>query len=239
MAKVNNGFSVLFHCEELGAILRDGHFLLKSGRHSSMYLAKDALQPHTLLTKEMCHWLFQRLETRPHFVIAPAVAGISLAQMLAHTYSELLGRQVYFVYTEKHVGNGIETQRIKRPSFVQHIKGHTGIVFEDVLTTGASTKSVVDEVRAIGGQITHGAALFNRGGVRPLDIGLTRLESLVTQMHLSERYGNDGFKTYEPGRDTCPMCAEDMPLNLQYGHAAAELARQQREQESKIPPLDE
>lgn len=236
-----NAFTFLFECENGGTILRGGHFLLKGGQHSSIYLAKDALQPHTLLTHRLCLELLHRIGLRDeiHFVIAPAVAGISLAQMLAHVYSEMLGRQIYFVYTEKHVdSDGKEMQRIKRPSFIPHIAGHTGIVFEDVLTTGQSTKSVISEVQKHTGKIAFVAALFNRGGITANDLGVRRLEALVELRHLQERY-KEGFKTFDPGRDTCPMCAADMPLNMQYGHAAAELARQNREREKQIPPLDQ
>lgn len=233
----------LYECEQLGAILRNDHFLLKSGKHASDYLAKDALQPHTLLTHRLCMELVRRIGLRGEidFVIAPAVAGISLAQMLAHVCSTMLDRQIHFVYTEKHVDDdGNETQCIKRPSFIPYISGRTGIVFEDVLTTGGSMTSVATEVRAHGGDITVGVALFNRGGVNGKEIGVPRLEALILPEHLKTLdAGNEGFKTFNSGRDTCPMCAADMPFNMKYGHAAAELARQNREREKQIPPLNE
>ena len=42
---------------EVHAIMRDGHFVLKSGRHTSVYVNKDAIYPHTrlvdLVTEQM------------------------------------------------------------------------------------------------------------------------------------------------------------------------------------------
>src|SRR5438067_13733113 len=70
---------------DVGAIVRDSHFVYSSGRHSSVYINKDALYVHPRTISELC-----RLMALPYdpnatdAVVGPVLGGIVLSQWVAH-----------------------------------------------------------------------------------------------------------------------------------------------------------
>jgi orotate phosphoribosyltransferase len=192
--------------EKAGALIRNSHIVYTSGRHGSAYVNKDGLYPHTDLTSQLCREIAERLkDCQAEIVVAPALGGIILSQWVAHHLSEITGRKRYAVYAEK--GADGESFVIRR-GYDQLIRGKHVIILEDILTTGISVKRVVETVRACGGTVEAVAALCNRGGVKPADIGgVPRLEALfeITLESWEER--------------DCPLCRQGVPFNTSVGKA--------------------
>lgn len=72
-----------------GAIL-EGHFVGTSGKHLSMYIAKDRGTRFTSVASELCLGLAERFAADEiDCVVSPAVGGVALSQWTAHHLSRL------------------------------------------------------------------------------------------------------------------------------------------------------
>ena len=72
------------------------------------------------------------------------------------------------------------------------------MVIEDVITTGGSTKEVIDVVRALGGEAVAAGSIIDRsGGAADLGIPRVALETLTVPV-------------WEP--EKCPLCAAGEPV---------------------------
>lgn len=199
---------------KIGAVITDSHIVYTSGKHGSAYVNKDAVYPHTAVTSRLCRAIAEQFaDDNVQTVIAPAIGGVILSQWTAYHLSDMTGRNVMGVYAEK-APEGDEFV-IKR-GYDQFVKSHNVLVVEDVLNTGGSAHKVVDAVRAIGGNVLAVAALCNRGGVTPHDLGdAPDLFALVNvQM--------DAWDAAD-----CPLCRENRPINTQVGKGREYLARLQ------------
>ena len=90
--------------QRLGAVLTNDHFVYTSGKHGEVYINKDALYPHTRETSQVGRMLAELIlanSLQPEVVVGPALGGIILSQWTAYHLSELLGKEVLSVYTEK------------------------------------------------------------------------------------------------------------------------------------------
>ncbi len=198
-----------------GALVTNSHFVYNSGRHSSVYVNKDALYVYTGRIARLC-----ALMARPYHadeidvVVGPVLGGIVLSQWVAHalnqrrTYGETLA-----VYAEKD-DEGAQKRFAFHRGYEHYIGGKNILVVEDVLTTGGSVRRVVELVRAHGGNVVGVSALCNRGGVQAQDVGGIPVSSVITL----------NLDTYPA--DACPFCQEHVPINTALGKGRAFLARQ-------------
>ena len=171
--------------KERGALL-EGHFRLSSGLHSSQYLqcARVLMDPAlaTRLGADLAAALRDVLGAdKPGAVVAPALGGI----LLAHELARALGCRGLF--TERQEGI-----MLLRRGFTLD-PGETVVVAEDVITTGGSTREVIDAVRTRGARVVAVGCVVDRSG-GAADRGVP-LRSLL---------GLD-IPTYPPA--TCPLCA--------------------------------
>ena len=189
--------------EKVGALIRFSHIVYTSGRHGSAYVNKDALYPHTRLTSELCREMASQWKSAGiDAVLAPAVGGIILSQWVAFHLSELTGREVLAVYAEKTPdGEGFVVKR----GYDRLIAGKQVLLVEDVLTTGGSIKKVAHAVREIGGVTVGLSALCNRGGIKPKDLDVPKLEALV----------NVSLDSWE--EKDCPLCKQGIAVNTEVG----------------------
>ncbi|HUQ43909.1 MAG TPA: orotate phosphoribosyltransferase [Candidatus Limnocylindria bacterium] len=185
--------------------LRDGHFLLKSGRHSSAYLEKFAVLSDPAATSELCSfWAGQHrgADDRPtvDLVAGPTTGGV----ILAFETGRQLGSRAIFAEEVKG-GDGPARREFRRGFTIQ--PGEKVLLVDDILTTGGSLLAMIPAVEAAGGEIVQCAVLVDRSG------GMSALASPTT----GRRYGLSALwvldlPTYEAGSDTCPMCADGTPV---------------------------
>lgn len=63
--------------KKVGAITTNSHIVLTSGKHSSKYLNKDALYPHTLEVSKIGKMIAEKYKNKNvGVVIGPAMGGI-------------------------------------------------------------------------------------------------------------------------------------------------------------------
>jgi orotate phosphoribosyltransferase len=138
--------------EKTGALLR-GHFLLSSGLHSDTYLQSALVLQHpeyaTALGGELAAPF---TEAGVQVVVAPAIGGI----LVAHEVARALGARGLF--TEREDG----AMRLRRGFAVA--RGERCLVVEDVVTTGGSTREVMQAVAEAGGRVVGVGALIDRSG---------------------------------------------------------------------------
>ncbi|MGH9799425.1 MAG: orotate phosphoribosyltransferase [Blastocatellia bacterium] len=181
---------VLAIFEENQALLK-GHFLLSSGLHSSRYLQCALVLQHPPVAERLCAELAAKAKAdagigRIDLVIAPALGGV----FVAHEVARALG--VRSLFTERQE----KTMTLRRGFSIQ--PGERCLVVEDVVTTGGSTREVMEVVAALGGVTVGAGSLIDRsfkkdGG--PVDLGLPRHALAVLEV-----------PTYKP--EECPMCKE-------------------------------
>jgi len=204
---------VLDILKETGAVILDSHFVGTSGRHMPIYINKDVLYPHTAQTSEICKLFAEKVkDLGVDVVVGPALGGIILSTWTAHHLSEITGKEVYGVYTEKTSDSG---QKFTR-GYDKLVRGKKVYVVEDLTTTGESAKKVVETVKVAGGEVVAVSVMVNRS------------PKIVN----SEYFGVPFFPldefevpTYEEGN--CPLCQAGIPINISVGHGKKYLEAKQ------------
>ena len=177
--------------QKTGALLT-GHFLLSSGLHSDKHVQCAKLLQYPDLAE--CSGIalveiFAGLNIRkPDFIASPAIGGIVIGQEVARSLN------IRHIFIEKDdSGKPV----LRRGLSVE--PNEKFIVVEDVVTTGKSTKEVIDVLKAMGAQPIAAMSIINRSGKNePID-GI-HLISLAT-MNIS---------TYRA--EECPICAKGIPV---------------------------
>jgi orotate phosphoribosyltransferase len=168
--------------KKYGALL-EGHFLLSSGLHSPRYLQCALVLQHPEIAEKLGRWLSSLFDDlNPDGVISPALGGIVIGQEVGRA----LKKRAIFV--ERVMGK----MTLRRGFTIK--KGERFLVVEDVITTGGSSREVVNTVREHGGEVVGVGAIINRG-TKEIEPGL-EIRSLAKVE----------IPTYPPAR--CPLCNE-------------------------------
>jgi orotate phosphoribosyltransferase len=195
---------------------REGHFLLKSGRHADAYVEKFAVLSDPAATGELCgFWAAAVRGPGPDeaplvdLVVGPTTGGV----ILAFETARQLGVRSIFA-EEVRDGDGSTHREFRRGFTIA--PGERVLVVDDILTTGGSLLAMIPAVEALGGEIVLCAVLVDRSG------GRAALSSPATgrSYPLRALWPLD-LPTYEPGPDTCPRCAAGDPLHAPGSTGAA------------------
>ncbi len=186
--------------------LREGHFLLKSGRHGDAYVEKFAVLSDPAATSELCAFWAGRhrvddRSSRVDLVAGPTTGGV----ILAFETGRQLGVRAIFA-EEVRADDGSTHREFRRGFRIE--PGERVLLVDDILTTGGSLLAMIPAVEAMGGEIVECAVLVDRSGGRPTLTSPTtgRVYSLQALWQLD-------LPTYEPGPETCPLCAAGTPLH--------------------------
>lgn len=199
---------VLTLLKDAGAIL-EGHFIGVSGRHLSVYVNKDAWLPKTNLVSQLCRMIAEKNKDRDiEIVVGPAVGGIPLSQWTAYHLSEITGREILSVFTEKTP----DDNQIFKRGYDALVKGKKVLAVEDTLTTGGSVKKTIDAVHAAGGDVVSLTVIINRDPAH-----ITGETFGVPFIALAE-LPSESF-----GEDEVPEWLKAMPIRTDVGHGATYL----------------
>lgn len=205
-----------------GALLTNGHFVYRFGRHGSVYVNKKAVFGVKEAMRPLCYMLAKAfygdgVET----VIGPATGGNEISPVVAYFLSRFI-----IPFSSENYVHDVHTRKLPNGNFaindtdVPLVAGKKFLVVEDVLTSGGSVKEVVRLVRWIGGRVIGVGALWNRGGVTTEHIGgVPKLFSLVNKQYES------WAATQE---DPCPLCEKGIPVNTEFGKGKEFLARKKK-----------
>lgn len=88
--------------EGVGGVIVNSHIVCTSGEHSTTYVNKDAVYPHTRQTSKLCRAMAEHFtNANVEVVVAPAMGGIILSQWTAFHLSEIMNRDVLAAYAER------------------------------------------------------------------------------------------------------------------------------------------
>jgi orotate phosphoribosyltransferase len=183
--------SILELFRSTGAYLQ-GHFRLTSGLHSSEYLQCALVLQHPAAAEKLGRLLAAELRSlaggKIDLVVSPALGGV----IIGHEAARALGTR--FLFTERDSATGKMTLR---RGFTAGA-GETAVVVEDVITTGGSTRDVVEALRAAGAKVAAAGSIIDRSGGQA-GVGVPRVALATLQVVAHHPEG-------------CPLCARGIPV---------------------------
>lgn len=177
--------------QQTGAYLT-GHFRLTSGLHSPNYLQSAIVLQHPQHAETLGRLMAAKISEllsgkKPDLVISPALGGL----IIGHETARALG--VRFIFTERDADRKMSLRR-----GFSLAKGEVAVVIEDVITTGGSTKEVIDIVNSYGANPAVAGSIIDRsGGAVNLGIPRVALETLQVT-------------SWDPAQ--CPLCQAGEPV---------------------------
>ncbi|MCJ7740153.1 phosphoribosyltransferase [Candidatus Microgenomates bacterium] len=197
--------------KKVGGYITGSHIVYTSGKHGEAYLNKDAIYPHTKEIASICKEIANRFKGNGiEVVAAPALGGIILSQWTAYFLSELTGKEVLGVYTEKTP----DKNQIFTRGYDKLVKGKKVLVVEDITTTGGSVVKVIASVRQAGGKVMAVCVLANRD---PININTSTIGAPFTAL------AEIKLQAFE--EKDCPLCQKNVPVNTTVGKGREYLAR--------------
>ena len=183
--------SVLDLFRATGAYL-EGHFRLTSGLHSPNYLQCALVLSQPTAAEDLGRRLAAQLRTIVSepiaLVVSPALGGL----IIGHEVARALGTP--FLFTERDPQTRI--MLLRRGFTVQ--PGESVVVIEDVITTGGSTRDVIECLHAAGARVLAAGSIIDRsGGTADVSVPRVALATLQVAAHRP---------------DTCPQCREGVPV---------------------------
>jgi orotate phosphoribosyltransferase len=170
---------------ETGAYLK-GHFRLTSGLHSNEYLQCARVLQYPKIAETFGRELASQLPSAD-VVASPAVGGL----IIGHEVARALGCR--FIFTERDESGKMTLRR----GFAV-TPGEKAVVIEDVITTGGSTREVIDVLQAAGAVVLAAGSIIYRSAGRA-DLGVPRvaLATLEVVAYTAEE---------------CPLCKQGIPV---------------------------
>ena len=178
---------------DTGAYL-SGHFRLTSGLHSAKYLQCALVLQHPAHAASLGAKLASELRSlaqaeRIGVVVSPAMGGL----IIGHEVARALGTR--FLFTERDASSGRMT--LRRGFTLQ--SGEAAVVVEDVISTGGSTREVVDILRAAGARPIAAGSIIDRSGGKA-QVGAPRVALATLEV-----------AAWQP--DDCPLCRQGLPVS--------------------------
>ena len=196
---------------------REGHFLLKSGRHGDAYVEKFQVLQDPAATSELCgffatHGRGGDGETLVDLVAGPTTGGV----ILAFETARQLGVRSLFA-EEVRDDDGTLRREFRRGFRIE--PGERVLLVDDILTTGGSLLAMLPAVEAMGGEIIECTVLVDRSGGRQ-----TLTSPATGRVYPLRSLWQLDLPTYEAGAATCPLCAEGTPHHAPGSTGAAQNA---------------
>jgi orotate phosphoribosyltransferase len=185
--------------------LREGHFLLKSGRHSDAYLEKFAVLADPAATSELCgFWAARHRDADGNASVALVAGPTTGGVILAFETGRQLGTRAIFA-EEVKAADGSSRREFRRGFRIE--PGERVLLVDDILTTGGSLLAMIPAVEEAGGEIVECAVIVDRSG------GMQTLTSPSSgRVYPLRALWVLDLPTYEPGAASCPRCADGTPL---------------------------
>lgn len=169
-----------------GALLK-GHFVLSSGLHSGEYLQCARVLEYPAYAEKLCNNLAGYFKKdRPTCVVAPALGGV----IVSYETARALG--VRSLFTERKDG-----KMILRRGFDMAPEDNV-VVVEDVITTGLSTREVMEVVKSKGANVTGIGCIVDRSR-KKIDFGVKFVNMIKLDLPV--------FPAEE-----CPLCKKDLEI---------------------------
>lgn len=153
---------------ETNAILENDHFVSVNGNHSSGWIDKDAINPHTHHVHELCGLLVDATRhLNPEIICGPSEGGLIVSLWTGYR----AGLPAVFVEHDTAHGAELRGRFIFRRGYDQWVKGKRVLIVDDIVNTGHSVRQTVDAVQAAGGRIVGLACYVDRGNITAAGLG--------------------------------------------------------------------
>jgi len=165
--------------------LLNGHFKLSSGLHSDIYFQSALILQHPKEAERLGETLAKKIKEnniKVDVVVSPAIGGIVIGQEMGRALS------VRAIFTER-----VDGKVFLRRGFSVSANEKV-LVVEDVITTGLSTREVIETLKANGAQVVAVVSLVDRSAGK-VDFGVPKFSLLSLEV-----------KSYK--EEDCPMCKE-------------------------------
>jgi orotate phosphoribosyltransferase len=163
-----------------------GHFRLTSGLHSGEYLQSALVLQHPGLAEEMGRELAAALPAAS-VVVSPAIGGL----IIGHEVARALGAR--FLFTERDASGKMTLRR-----GFSVAPGENVVVIEDVVTTGGTTREVIDLLKQAGANVLAAGSIIDRSGGQ-VDLGVPRAALATLEV-----------VAYAP--ENCPLCQQGVAI---------------------------
>jgi orotate phosphoribosyltransferase len=163
--------------------LLNGHFRLSSGLHSNTYFQSALILQHPEETSKLALELANKVRENNiavDVVVSPAIGGI----IIGHEIGRALN--VRALFTER-----VDGKVLLRRSFTID-KQERVLIVEDVITTGLSTREVINTIKTVGAKVVGVGSLVDRSDGK-IDFGIPRFSLLSLKV--------ENYKEKD-----CPMC---------------------------------
>jgi orotate phosphoribosyltransferase len=166
----------------IDSIIKEGHFKLRSGKHSNKYINKDELFFNLPAMYKVMSEIRELVFSFPekNLITGPAMAGAILASNVAFHF------RMPYVYPDKK-GDDM----VFRKCFHDVIKGKKVLIIEDIITTGSSVIKTANAIEELGGYVSGVLCICNRGNWNP--------NKLIVKSVL-----NIELETWDA--ECCPLC---------------------------------
>jgi orotate phosphoribosyltransferase len=170
--------------------LKEGHFVLSSGRHSDRYIEKFDLLRQPRATSEVCRFIAEHFRDQEiDVIVGPTTGGV----LLAFEVARQLG--VAAAYAERSPDADARREFRRGTTFPS---GGRVLVVDDILTTGGSIRETLDALAGHPVDVAGVVVLVDRSGGEA-DLGV-RYEALATM----------NITTWDASE--CPMCRRGQPV---------------------------
>jgi orotate phosphoribosyltransferase len=170
-----------------------GHFKLTSGLHSPEYLQSALVLQHPAYAERLGEALAEAIQTelggqQISLVVSPAMGGL----IIGHEVARALGTP--HIFAERNPEGNMTLRR-----GFEVTPGVRTVVIEDVVTTGGSTREVIELLRGLGANPVAAGSIVDRSGGKA-DLGGLPKAALLTMEVIA----------YNPAQ--CPLCAAGSPV---------------------------
>lgn len=131
----------------------EGHFILTSGLHSSLYMQKAKVFMHADLTEKLCKALankiIENIKKPINYLVGPAIGG------LIPSYETSRHLKIPSIWVERVQGKFCLKRFDIKP-------GDNVVIIEDIVTTGLSIKETIKAMEKIGANVLAAACILDR-----------------------------------------------------------------------------
>jgi orotate phosphoribosyltransferase len=194
MELIPNQDEVLAMLRKTGA-LKEGHFILPSGRHTGHLLQMPLAMRYYQEAKTLSVALARLLRGDPDIarylpnvsIVCPATAGIPVAYGLGEA---LRASQIYWA-------ERVDKTRLEFRQFMETHENERCIVVDDILRTGHMLYQLRDLLLARGAKVLALAVIVHQPNVETVDLGALPVYSLARVQY-----------TYWENEANCPLCRQ-------------------------------
>ncbi len=172
--------------------LLEGHFVLSSGLHSSMYIQCAKLLSYPQLASKICISLSEKIRKnfkKIDLILSPAIGGI----VIGYEIGKLLKKET--IFCERVNGKF----KLRRGFKIQ--KNSKVLIIEDVITTGKSSMECVKLIKNAKANLVGFASIIDRSSKKKLKIK----KKIISQIKLQ-------VPTYKS--NALPLSLKSIPISI-------------------------